>query len=181
LVERIPASDESVLKATVRVDLEQMSKLLLKWLAILKEYSETETIYDDPAVDKFQDDFFHEFVFDDDTTENQPYDELGQLSIRKYLATIKDLLPAYKDAADVQQLNEITSIESEIDMLATYVDILSKKEVAKKLAKIWAKGRKYSLSLIMEMLQEIKKEGFKTIAKTFIEGALMKGLQAWLP
>lgn len=179
-VEKKPAGQDNLNVFEKAVSLPEATQYLRGWLQVLKLYGDMVTVYDDPAIRHYEAEFFKEFVFENPSADTKPYDKAQQMIILDYLHTIKGLLPAYQEVADEAQRHELTSLEVEIDFLTNYVHLLSEKDAVKKLAKIWAKGRKYSLSLIMEMLQEIKKEGFKTIAKTFIEGALMKGLQAWL-
>lgn len=179
-VEKKPASQDNLNVLEKAVTMPVATQYLRGWLQVLKLYDELVTIYDDPTIRHYEAEFFKEFVFENPNADSKPFDKEQQMVLLDYLHTVKSLLPAYQEAADETQLHELTSIEGEIDFLAKYVHLLSEKDAVKKMAKVWARGRKFSLSLIMEMLQEIKKEGFKTIAKSFVEGAIMKGLHSFL-
>ena len=155
-------------------DLPNLSLFLTRWLNVLKAYSEMDTIFDDPLIDRYKDEFFHEMADPSDDRNDSKLTVEQQKMIVSYLAKVQLLLPAYEEVASEQQLVEIKSIEREIASLDDLVEHVSKAQAMKKLATIWAKAQKYSLSLILEMLKEFQKEGGKLIAKSLFDGSFFK-------
>lgn len=170
-----PANSSSVLEMRTECKLDHLTEFLRRWLDILNSYSEMETIFDDPIVERYKDEFYTELADPDDQKDPKLTPD-QQKAIVGYLGKVQSLLPAYIDAADEQQLLEIKSIEREIASLNDLVEHVTKGQAMKKLSTIWAKAQKYSLTLIMEMLNEFKKEGGKMIARHIFDGSLFKSL-----
>jgi len=164
-----PVNEESVSSHSTAVDISGVVQLFTNWVQILDEYAKLQTIYDDPILQIYEDEFFKDLVIDEPEADTNPFDFTRQLYLDQYISNIKGLLNDYKETATDEQILEIKSIESDCDNLRQNITIISKNEAVKKLSKIWAKGRKYGLELIKDMLKEFKKEAVSWIAKKMLE------------
>jgi hypothetical protein len=164
-----PISEESVNQHSTEADINEVVKQFTNWVKILEKYAKLQTIYDDPILQQYEDEFFKDLEIDEPDADEKPFDFARQLYLDQYISNIKGLLNDYKERATDEQILEIKSIESDCDDLRQNITIISKNEAVKKLSKIWAKGRKYGLELIKDMLKEFKKEAVSWIAKKMLE------------
>lgn len=165
-----PVNSSHVLEQTeTQVELKALVSRVSSWANVLKEYIETPTFYDDPILQQYQDEFFKDLEIDEPDADTKPFDFTRQLYLDQYISNIKGLLTEYKESATTEQIIEINSIESDCDNLRQDITIISKNEAVKRISKIWAKGRKYGLELIKDMLKEFKKEAVSWIAKKMLE------------
>jgi hypothetical protein len=164
-----PVNAHHVLSQEESVDLDTLSKRLSSWADVLKSYADTPTFYDDPILQQYEDEFFKDFAMDEPDSDTKPFDFTRQLYLDQYISNIKELLNDYKETATDEQILEIKSIESDCDNLRQDITVISKNEAVKKLSKIWAKGQKFGLDLIKDMLKEFRKETITWIAKNMLE------------
>lgn len=167
-----PLNTSHVLEQTEsQVELKVLVSRVSAWANVLREYLETPTFYDDPILQQYEDEFFEDFEMDELDADTIPFDFKRQLYLDKYVSDIKGLLNRYKETASDEQILEIKSIESDCDNLRQNITVISKNEAVKKLSKIWAKGRKYGLEMIKDMLKEFQKEAVSWVAKKMIENS----------
>ena len=166
-----PIDADRVSIAHISVNLDTLVEKITSWADVLKTYIETPTFYDDPILQQYEDEFLKDLEIDELDADEKPFDFARQLYLDRYISNIKGLLAEYKENATQEQKIEIISIESDCDNLRQGITIISKNDAVKKLSKIWAKGRKYSLELIKDMLKEFEKEAISWIAKKMFESS----------
>ena len=164
-----PINEESVSPHTTETDIEGVVKLFASWTKILDKYAKLQTIYDDPILQQYEDDFLKYLEIDEPGADVKPFDLTRQLYLNQYVSNIKGLLTEYKKNATEEQIFEIESIEMDCDNLQQSITIIPKNETVRKLAKIWAKAQKYGLDLIKDLLKDFKKEAVSWIAKKMLE------------
>jgi hypothetical protein len=169
-IEYKPVNQDSVSASAIETDIAGVVQVFSAWIDILDKYAKIQTVYDtDPILQQYQDEFFNELKIDEPDADSKPFDFTAQLHLDIYLKNIKGLLTDFKKSASDEQKFAIASIELDCDHLHHDIPLISKNETLKRLSKIWAKGHKYSLDLIKEMLKEIRKEAISWIAKNVIE------------
>ncbi len=168
-IEYKPINEESVSANSTISNINEVVQQFSSWINILNKYAKLQTIYDDPILRQYEDEFFKDLQVDEPDAFIKPFDFKRQLYLVNYISNIIGILNEYKDTATSQQILDIESIESDCENLEQSITIISKNEAVKKLAKIWAKGRKYSLELIKDLLKEFKKETVSWIAKKMLE------------
>ncbi|MBK9938961.1 MAG: hypothetical protein IPP02_11350 [Chitinophagaceae bacterium] len=78
--------DRTDISTTNRIaDTEMIEKFLADWLNILIEYSNIETIFDDPILKKYQEDFEEKLKIIDDDAEFAPFNLEKQIFLIDYL------------------------------------------------------------------------------------------------
>jgi hypothetical protein len=164
-----PVSADMVSIGHTTVGLDALVEKISSWAAVLKLYVETDTFYDDPILQAYEDEFFKDLKIDEPDADTKPFDLTRQLYLDKYISTIKGLLTEYREKATDEQKLDIEDIEADCDSLRHDINIVPKNEAVKRLSVIWAKSRKYSLDLIKDILKEFRKEAVSWIAKKMIE------------
>jgi len=147
------------------IDVSKLGTYLKNWTDVLAEYDRI-TIFDDPILRQYEDEFLTDFELVDEDADTKSYDFKTQLLIDQYLTYCEKKLAEHKTDDNKE---EIEIIEKEISELKTTQTQLPKRKVAKMIAKIWAKTRKFGLSLLKDVYQEAKKEIIKQVIKGQID------------
>ncbi len=145
--------------------IEKVNSKFKEWLNILNEYNNTDTIFDDPIVMGFANDFFDEFKLTDPEANYAPFKYEQILFLEEHLERIENGLIQYRNEENSEIIDEIL-----IDTKELKTDLFkkSKNQIIRKLAIVWAKLLKNSIPLIKEFL----KEGFKEAIKIGIKGLM---------
>lgn len=147
------------------IDVSKLNGFLKNWTDVLAEYDRI-TIFDDPILRQYEDEFLTDFELLDEDADIKSYDFKTQLLIDQYLTYCEKKLTDYKTE---DNKDEIEKIEKEITELKTTQTQLPKRRVAKMIARIWAKTRKFGLGLLKDFYQEAKKEIIKQVIKGQID------------
>lgn len=170
-VEYKPTSEALIKANTMDLTLEEVITHFTKWLDILDKYAKLHTIYDDPILKFYEDEFYQGLVMDEVDADTIPFDWNRQIYIDQYIEAVKEILKRVEEEEKRDgKKEEIQEIIKDCETLQSEITVLPKNKTVKKLASIWAKGRKYSITLIKELLTEFKKEGVKWLVKNTLEG-----------
>ena len=166
-----PRHSQSTLPHKSEQTIEVLSKHLDNWLNIIYEYNATNSIYDDPILKQYQDEFEAEFNLVDEDAEDVSFDLDKQLYLDSYLEIVIIKLESYKTESKENSINtiQIENLINETNTLRNEQTKLNKKEVVNRLSKLLAKARKHGLIFFKEIFVEFKKELINVIIKTFIE------------
>lgn len=135
------------------------------WLTHLAEYNNTETIFDDPVIKGFEENYYSELEILNDESLHKPLKSNQILQIDEYLDTISEEIDQF---VTVKNKGLISVIKKDIVELKDGLTENSKKVVLQKIANLWAKVTKAGIPLIKEFLVEVKK---KTIIELVNQGA----------
>lgn len=169
VVEMYPAARDHIVPTTTRVNVGGLTDHLKSWITILIDFTNLETIYDDPIVKKYEEEFTEYFEMTDADADKVPFDLPRQLYIDTYLTNVVKLLELKKEGVSEEKAEELSEIIEDCQVLQENLTELTKNETVSKLSKILAKARKAGLSFIKDFLSDLKKEGFKFLAKTAFE------------
>lgn len=147
------------------VDAKLLGGSLKNWSDLLGEYEQI-TIFDDPILKQYEDEFLTEFEILDSDADTNSYGFDTQILIDKYLDYCSLKLTEHKTDENKE---EVEKIENEIKELKTSQTQLTKRKVVQKLSRIWAKTRKFGLNLLKDVYQEAKKEIIKQLIKGHID------------
>jgi hypothetical protein len=169
-IEYKPVSMTDIKAVTETVNLETLAARISQWAGVLKAYEETPTFYDDPIEKQYEEEFYAEIEILEPDADIKPFNFPQQLIILKYVETISAILPQITDNISEDDSYQLRLIEADCKKLHESITIISKNEALRKLAKIWAKCRKYSIDLILQVLRELKKEGIKALVESVFKG-----------
>lgn len=127
-----------------------------KWIDLVHSYSEY-NIFDDPIIAQYQSEFELRFNVDE-ADDVGTFDFQKQIAIDNYLSQLLLVVEAQDDKS-----TEIAALKSEIIKLKEIHTSLSIKSVRKRFSRIFAIGRKKSLSLVKEFFELTKKEIMKQV------------------
>lgn len=145
------------------------------WVATLEKYENMANPFEipepvDPIEQQYEDEYFAEFEIMDDDAETSSFSYAQQLRIDEYLGRVVFLLEEVKDSNNTEAIEEIKQNVSELRETQTQ---LTKREVVKKLSKIWAKARKAGIKVAKKVIDEAIKEGVKLLVKGTFDGTLI--------
>lgn len=166
IIEFKPRHSQTTEKYRSEQTIEAVSKQFDGWINILDEYNKIHSIYDDPIIEAYQKEFETQFELLDKDAEYASFDLDKQLFIDNYLDNA-----ILKLESEITEGNkgEIEDLIAEANSLKTEQTQLTKKQVIKRLSKIWAKARKYGLNLLKEIYVEARKELIKHLIKEMLE------------
>lgn len=158
-----PRNEKNPIGCRINIKVEHVDAYFDKWLKCLVRY-ERSTIFDDPILERYTEEAFNEFHLVDEDADTNSYDLQTQLLIDHFLANSIYNLKQFDESNE-----EVKSIKNDIEDLRGQQTQLTKKQVVTRLAKIFAKARKFSLVLLGELYVEAKKELFKTLITSGFE------------
>ena len=161
-----PSSSISVQAINNWCSIQLVNSKFKEWLNIIYEYNNTDTIFDDPIIMGFANDFFNDFKFTEPDADYAPFNYNQILFLEDHLNKIENGLIEYRNDENTEVIDEI--LEETKGLKADLVR-KSRNQIIKRLTIIWAKLLKNGVPLIKEFL----KEGFKEVMKIGIK-ALME-------
>jgi hypothetical protein len=163
-IEYAPVSRESVHRHIETVPLDVLVERINGWASILQEYDDTPSFYDDNEERKYGQYFFERLEIKDSAAGGVPLAEEQQYYLNRYIDRVRETLERYKgDVINGADVNDLRSIGFECDRLQKSIKVVPANETMKRLAKIWAKAQRFSLKLIIDLLNEFRKEAIKKL------------------
>ena len=165
LIDRKPFDKQSVTNKRTWIKANQLDSHFNEWINLLKRYETVKTVFDDPILKAFEDEYYSEFEFvNDEEADVKPFSPKQILQLDEYLETIQNRI----DEFETNENNaEIECIKSKIEELRNNITKQSKKWVVKQLSNLWAQITKQGPKLMKEFLSEEKKhiikEGVKSL------------------
>lgn len=167
-----PVSASDVTGGTVEIEIDEVVKYFENWLRLLQAYQDTVTIFDDPILKSYEEEFTTYFQMANEDADKVPFNFEKQLLLEQYLDWAVSRLEAQKESANEQQKVELKEMISDVQLLKDNLTQLSQNTTIKGIAKFWAKARKFSIGLIKDLLTEFKKEGIKKLVEATVKGEL---------
>lgn len=147
-------------------DIGQVIENFKEWVAILEEYNNLKTIFDDPVITGYQNEFFADYIVLDEDGDRNPFEISKQAILDEYLKSTLEKLEVYKNESNKDR---IESIQGDIQELRTEVSRSTKSIVMKKLSKIWAKCTKEGIDIVKDIYLEGKKKFIKFVLENGVD------------
>ncbi|NHM08350.1 hypothetical protein G4D82_14065 [Flavobacterium sp. CYK-4] len=170
LVDLKPKSRQTTENRRTWIKAEALEAVFGSWIELLEGYAKVKTVFDDPILEAFAEEYYTEFEIIDEEADVKPFSVKQILMLDSHLENIQKKIEKYKteeNAVEIEQI-KIDTIE-----LRNNLSKKSKKWVIKQLSKVWAQIAKQGPTLIKEFLSETKKlvvkEGIKFILEKGVE------------
>ena len=170
-----PLNEQSVQAYAEELDLDGVVNSFTRWVNILKKYAELQTIFDDPILKSYQDEFASYFSMADEQAAERPFDMEKQLLLDRYLDKVLLRLETQKETATEEQQEEIAEIVEDTHSLKSELGQITQNQTIQRIAKIWAKCRRFGIGLIKDALIDFMKDDLKG----FIQSAIDEGGRQW--
>ncbi len=146
-----------------------LNSVFLKWLDLLIAYDQVKTVYDDPILIAYENEFKEEFKILDEDADVNPFNTKQLLWLDDYLENIENKIDEHKTEKNSTQIDEIkiAVVELREEMASK-----SKNWVIRKFAKIYAKITKQGPKLVKAFFLESGKELLKQTIKVAIESVV---------
>ena len=162
LIDFKPINKQSITNRKTWIKAQELQTQFSSWLKLLEGYNSVRTIYDDPIVESYSNDFYEEFELIDEEADKVPLSPDQILLLDKHLEFIENEIEKHITS---KNSNEIILIQEGILDLRNNLTKKSKKWVVKRLSKIWGRIAKQGVPLIKEFLTEVRKEIIKHVVK----------------
>lgn len=162
-----PKSKSTVSEYNTIMNPEGLDNCFQKWVDILAEYEKVNTIYDDPIIKKYEEEFFEEYKIIDADADMVSFDLEQQVYLIKYLNKLQKTLNSHNQK---EPNNETEKISVDIEELKKDLTKMTKTEIMKKLSKIWAKIRKDCYPVLEKVVIQIKDELVKQLVQKALNG-----------
>ena len=137
------------------------------WISILENYEKIKSVYDDPIINSFEEEFFSDFeILDDD--KNKPLENNKILLLDEYLENLSNGLEKHKTEENKRRIEEI---QENIILLQENLTNNTRQEIAEKISKIFAKIKKLGTKYLKEFITAGRKKLMDKGIKYIIENA----------
>lgn len=169
LIDKKPANSKTTANErhwSRAVDLESF---FTKWVELLNGYESVKSIFDDPILEAFANEYYSDFEIIDEDAEIIPFSTKQILLLDEHLEYIETEIEKFQTE---NNKNEIQQIKKEVIELRENLTKKSKKWVVKNLSQVWGKLAKQGPKFIKEFLSEVKKEAIKQGVKLLYENGI---------
>lgn len=163
-----PTSEDLLQPAGFSASIEVVRKDLEKWIALVRDYNDTPSYFDDPIMDYYENYYSEKLNIDNEDAETAPFEPKQQFYLDSYLAVVQERIEDYKEGKTKQEKEELDELIAEAAEIKKGLGKLSKKKVAESIARLWGKTHKFGL----ELVKIIVIETFKEVTKGLIGGNL---------
>ena len=158
-----PYNEESVEPRLVWVDCSSINAHFQVWYKLLSGFNNTKTIFDDPIINEFKEEYFSYFeIIDED--KDKPLSQTAIIPVYEHFEDVKERLNKYKNKKNTSEIEEI---QKDIEYLNDNLTNTGRQEIANRICTIWAKLTKQGVKFIKEFVEvsrkHIMKEGAKRI------------------
>ncbi len=157
-VEFLPFDSRTFKKKTYNLELLGVQNCFTKWLGLINEYANLTFDEEEEFIKMSEAEFYADFEIIDEDAETTPFSNNQQILLYQYLEHIcKELISKNIDSP------ELAEIISDTENLKNQLPLLTKKAAVNKIANIYARLKKYSFKLFLEIIDLGKKEIIKRI------------------
>lgn len=156
LFQYYPQNDTTLQERKINISLPNGKYWFESWLTMIKKYILVNLTQENIFIEKYTQEFYEEFEIIDKDAETNPFKHDQQIFIYKLLSYVETELK--KSGEKDQKVQEILA---DIHTLQSNIQSLTKKEVVKKLSKIFAKIKQNGLKLFLDIIDVAKKEVIK--------------------
>lgn len=170
LIEWKPMTSNTVSNKQMWIKASLLETYFKNWIDLLRAYENVKTIFDDPIIEAFADEYYTEFEIIDDDANEKPFKTKQILLLNEHLEDIHNRIGEF---IDEENKTEIQEIINDVIELRANLSKKSKKWVIKNLSLVWAKITKQGPVFMKEFLSEtskfVIKEGVKFIYEKGID------------
>lgn len=163
-----PKSEHDTSVLSTVVEAKNFDATFKYWFAIIEEYNRVKSIYDDPILKKYADDFYTEFESADDDANTASFNLKQQLLLDSALTQVIQVLNEQTTEVNKEVIAEIIE---EVEEVQSTVTGITKQETFTKLSKIFAKIQKVGIKVVKHVAPIIEKEIIGTIIKSTVTAA----------
>ena len=154
-------TEESVEPRSAWVNCNRIKGHFDLWHTIINGYSETKTVFDDPIINGFEEEYFSFFEIIEDEKDKP----LAPSSILPLYEHFKDLSNKLENCKNEENTLEIEDIQEDIEQLNKNLTTSGRQEIAQRVCKILAKLTKQGVKYISEFVEVSRKFVMKEAAK----------------
>ncbi len=158
LIDWKPFNKQTIANKKMWIKAEQLDTYFTNWLKLLEGYDKVKTVFDDPILEAFVDEYFSEFEIVDEDADIKPFSTKQVLILDSHLESIQKKIEKFQTP---ENKREIETIKNNLEELRSNLTKKSKKWVIKQVSKIWAQITKQGPKLMKEFLTETKKHALK--------------------
>jgi hypothetical protein len=160
-----PFDKSTINGSSVEINSKNLGAYFNNWISILEQYQKVKTVFDDPILKSFQEEYFSEFEILEDEKE-KPLKNNQILLFDEYLENLFLGLEKHKTELNKTKIDEI---QYEINSLQENLTSQNKIEIVEKFSKILAKIKKLGTNFLKEFITEGKKQIVSKGIKFLIE------------
>jgi hypothetical protein len=158
-----PASVSNIGANEYKINASQIAVNFKNWLDIIQGYQKVKTIFDDPILKQYAEDFYTAFESADEDANTVSFNLKQQLLLDSALSQVVEVLKEQETEANKEAIAEI--IEEVVEVQSTVTEN-TKQETLTKLSKIFAKIQKVGIKVIKHVAPIIEKEIIGAIIKS---------------
>lgn len=158
-----PTSPVNMNVLTGRIGVGSFASTFGSWYSMIEDYRKTKTLFDDPILKKYADDFYTEFTSADEDANTASFNLKQQLLLDNALTQVIQVLDEQTTEANKEVIAEI--IEEVVEVQNT-VTANTKQETLTKMSRIFAKIQKVGIKVIKHVAPIIEKEIIGAIIKS---------------
>lgn len=156
-----PYTEESVEPRDIWIECNSLKGFFENWYSIIKGYSSTKTVFDDPIIEGFEETYYSYFDIIDEE-KDKPLDPSIILPLHDHFEEIRLRLNEYKTETNSAKIEEI---QEDISQLNEKLTNSGRQEITKRICNIWAKITKLGVKYIKEFVEESRKYVMKEGAR----------------
>lgn len=166
LIDWKPDNKQTIANHRTWIKAENLETYFSNWLKLLEGYEKVKTVFDDPILNAFTEEYFSDFEIVEDDADSKPFSSKQIMLLDVHLENIQKKIGKYENP---ENNFEIQEIKNDVIELRYNLTKKSKEWVIKRLAKVWAKITKQGPILMKEFLSETKKNAIKEGVKFIFE------------
>jgi len=166
----VPENQDSLSYITTHCSIEEIEEHFHDWIYLIKEFNSIIFTEEEEFIKFYEEEIFNDFEILDEDASIHPFNNFQQIILYNFLSETSIYLENKHP-----NNGEITTICLETLELRDNIQNLTKKEFSKRLSKILAKIKKFSIKTFFEVSDVAKKEIYKYLLK---EG--VNKLPAWI-
>lgn len=151
-----PQDSEYSNGTSVFCDIDQITEYFNNWISIIKEFNSVYFTEEQSFLKFYEEEFFSEFEIIEEDASYNPFGNDQQIYLFRLLEHVSNELKSINSNEPI-----ILEIISETNELKDNIQNLSKKDIVKRISSIFARIKKFSLKLSIEIFDVAKKEIIK--------------------
>ncbi|PBI89097.1 hypothetical protein BSF41_24680 [Flavobacterium sp. ACN2] len=156
----VPEDEDSLSYTTCFCSLEEIEDHFYHWLHIIKEFNSISFSEEEEFSNFYEEEIFNDFDIIDEDADINPFNNFQQIILYNFLSETS----VYLENKHPNN-KEIENIRSETLELRDNIQNLTKKDFSRRLSKILAKIKKFSIKTFFEISDVAKKEIYKYLLK----------------
>ena len=165
LIQYKPYTKINVDSSRAWISINELNGQFQNWINLLEEYSKVKSIFDDPILKSFEEEYFSDFEILEEDKE-KPLENEKLLLLDSFLENLVSGLESHKTD---NNKNKIEEIQSSIILLQENLTTNTRQEITEKISKIFAKIKKLGIKYIKEFITEGKNQLMSEGIKFLIE------------